>query len=99
MGNQASELVSLEIKNGVIVLSAEDIDFSKSASERVTCDYQGDNITIGFKGSTLLQLLQNITGENVVLELKDSTRAGVLREQESNDEYVYTSLIMPMLVA
>lgn len=98
MGNANSELVALSFSMGMMTISAEDFDFSKSASENVGCDYAQDEFTIGFKGSTLLQLLQNIDTDNVKVMLKDPSRAGVLCEDKPNGVYEYTSLIMPMLI-
>lgn len=98
MGNANSELVALAFSMGMMTISAEDFDFSKSASENVGCDYAQKEFTIGFKGSTLLQLLQNIDTDNVKVMLKDPSRAGVLCEDKPNGVYEYTSLIMPMLI-
>ncbi len=98
MGNANSELVALSFSMGMMTISAEDFDFSKSASENVGCDYAQKEFTIGFKGSTLLQLLQNIDTDNVKVMLKDPSRAGVLCEDKPNGVYEYTSLIMPMLI-
>lgn len=98
MGNANSELVALSFSMGMMTISAEDFDFSKSASENVGCDYAQEEFTIGFKGSTLLQLLQNIDTDNVKVMLKDPSRAGVLCENKPNGVYEYTSLIMPMLI-
>ena len=98
MGNASSELVVLSFTMGMMTIFAEDFDFSKSASENVGCDYAQEEFTIGFKGSTLLQLLQNIDTDNVKVMLKDPSRAGVLCEDKPNGVYEYTSLIMPMLI-
>ena len=98
MGNANSELVALSFSMGMMTISAEDFDFSKSASENVGCDYAQEEFTIGFKGSTLLQLLQNIDTDNVNVMLKDPSHAGVLCEDKPNGVYEYTSLIMPMLI-
>lgn len=98
MGNANSELVALSFSMGMMTISAEDFDFSKSASENVGCDYAQEEFAIGFKGSTLLQLLQNIDTDNVKVMLKDPSRAGVLCEDKPNGVYEYTSLIMPMLI-
>ena len=81
-------------------INAEDIDFSKAASEIVPCEYNDTPITIGFKGSTLLQMLTNISGEKVNLLLSDPTRAGIITEGDENSfGYDYISLIMPMLLS
>lgn len=99
MSNAASELVCLVFSNGNLEIMAEDIDFSTSAKENVVCDYTGDNFKIGFKGSTLITLLQNIDSEDVVIAMKEANRAGTLKESTESQDYEYTSLIMPMLLA
>lgn len=100
MSNDTVELVSLELADGKMEINAEDIDFSKAASEIVPCEYNGERITIGFKGSILLQMLTNISGEKVNLLLSDPSRAGVITEGDENSfGYDYISLIMPMLIS
>lgn len=97
MGSANSELVSLTFKDNNIKLMAEDLDFQKSASENIECEYSPrfDPITIGFKGSTLLQLFMNLDGDKAQIELLDAKRAAVIYD---NDKDVYMSLIMPMLL-
>ena len=99
MGNSTSELVALNFDNGKVTIFAEDFDFSKSASETIICDYTQEPLAIGFKGSTLLQLLQNIDTEKVKLLLKEPTKACVIGEEKPNSVYDYTSLLMPMLIS
>lgn len=98
MGNSNSELVALGFNSGNMTISAEDFDFSKSASEDVCCDYTQEPFSIGFKGSVLLQMLQNIDGDVVKLAMSDASRAGVISEDKSHECYDYTSIIMPMLL-
>ena len=97
MANDFSNLVGLEFKQGCVTISATDIDFSKSAQENVTCDCESE-INIGFKGSTLIEILKNINDDNVVIELSDPSRAGVFYSafELTRDEYL--SLCMPMLI-
>lgn len=101
MGSLTSELVALTFYNGEMTISAEDFEFSKSASEVVGCDYSPElpSFSIGFKGSSLLQLLQNIDCDTVKISLAEPSRAGIITEGEENNTYDYTSLIMPMLLA
>jgi DNA polymerase-3 subunit beta len=97
MANDMSNLIELDFTQGQVTLSAKDIDFSKSASETVTCDCDAD-LKIGFKGSVLIDTLRNINDDNVVIELSDSSRAGVFFSafELTRDEYL--SLCMPMLI-
>lgn len=97
MANDQSNLVELAFKNGCVTINATDIDFSKSAQETVTCDCESE-INIGFKGSTLVEILKNINDDNIVIELSDPSRAGVFYSafELTRDEYL--SLCMPMLI-
>ena len=97
MANDSSCLVELDFKQGQVTVNAKDIDFSKAASETVACDCDAD-LKIGFKGSTLIDILRNINDENVVIELDNPSRAGVFFSafELTRDEYL--SLCMPMLI-
>lgn len=97
--NQASNLVKLQLKGNQVMVSAQDIDFSISAYERIKCMYEGDEIEIGFKSVFLLEILANIVSQDVMIELADPTRAGlflpVISENESEDLLM---LLMPMMI-
>lgn len=97
--NQASNLVKLDLKGNQLNVSAQDIDFSISANERLNCQYEGDDMEIGFKSSFLIEILSNLSSTDVVVELSDPSRAGILlpAEKENIDEDVLM-LIMPMMI-
>lgn len=96
--SQASSLIKLSLSNNQMKISAQDIDFSTSAEETVTCQYEGNPMSIGFKSSFLIDILNNISGLNVVIELADPSRAGVIvpEEQEENEDLLM--LLMPMML-
>jgi DNA polymerase III subunit beta len=97
--NQASNLVKLQLKGNQVMVSAQDIDFSISAYERIKCQYEGEEIEIGFKSVFLLEILANIASQDVMIELADPTRAGlflpVITDNESEDLLM---LLMPMMI-
>ena len=97
--NQASNLIKLNLANNQLVVSAQDIDFSISAVEKLSCQYEGDDIEIGFKSTFLQEILSNISSADVKVELSDSTRAGLLlpEEKELEDEDLLM-LLMPMMI-
>jgi len=97
--NQASNLVKLELKGNQLNVSAQDIDFSISANERLNSQYEGDDMEIGFKSSFLIEILSNIASTDVLVELSDPSRAGILfpAEKENDDEDVLM-LLMPMMI-
>lgn len=97
--NQASNLVKLELKPNELIISAQDIDYSISAVEKLNCQYGGDPMEIGFKSVFLIELLSNINSETVSVELSDPTRAGLLLPAESDQEDEnLLMLLMPMMI-
>lgn len=97
--NQASNLVKLHLKGNEITVSAQDIDFSISANERIKCQYEGDDVEIGFKSVFLLEILANISSQDVTIELADPTRAGLFLPAETeNAAEDLLMLLMPMMI-
>ncbi len=97
--NQASNLVKLTIGGNQLVVSAQDIDFSISAVERLNCEYEGDDIEIGFKSVFLQEILSNLSSAEIRLEMSDPSRAGLLLPEENEDEDEdVLMLLMPMMI-
>ncbi len=97
--NQASNLVKIQLNGNQAMISAQDIDFSISAYERIKCQYEGEEIEIGFKSLFLLEILANIASQDVMIELADPTRAGLFLPLESeNDSEDLLMLLMPMMI-
>jgi DNA polymerase-3 subunit beta len=97
--NQASNLIRLKLTENQLVVSAQDIDFSISAVERLSCQYEGEDMEIGFKSTFLQEILSNLSASEVKVELSDPTRAGLLlpADNENEDENVLM-LLMPMMI-
>lgn len=97
--NQASNLVKLSLSGNEIDVSAQDIDFSISAFEKLPCQFEGDAMEIGFKSVFLLEILANLESTDIVCEMSDPSRAGILTPFEPEDENEdILMLIMPMVV-
>ncbi|HDR51596.1 MAG TPA: DNA polymerase III subunit beta, partial [Mariniphaga anaerophila] len=97
--NQASNLVKLNINDNQLVVSAQDIDFSISAVERLSCEYDGEEIEIGFKSTFLLEILANISAGDIRMEMSDPSRAGLILPAETEEEAEdVLMLLMPMMI-
>lgn len=94
----ASSLIKLRLGTNQIQISAQDIDFSTSAEETFICQYEGNPMNIGFKSTFLIDILNNMSSQEVILELNDPSRAGVVVpvEQEENEDLLM--LLMPMML-
>lgn len=96
--NAASNLVKLNINENQLIVSAQDIDFSISAVERINCEYEGEEIEIGFKSTFLQEILTNISTGDVKVEMSDPTRAGLLLPAENEEDEDMLMLLMPMMI-
>lgn len=96
--NQASNLVKLDFNDNQINISAQDIDFSISAEETISCQFEGEPIKIGFKSSFLVEILNNISSSDVIIELTDPSRAGLILPFENEEGEDILMLLMPMLL-
>ena len=96
--SQASSLIKLRLQENQIQVSAQDIDFSTSAEETIACQYDGKPMSIGFKATFLLDILNNITSEEVIIELTDPSRAGVITPVEQEEQEDLLMLLMPMML-
>lgn len=91
-GSKASNLIRLEFKDGKLNLQAKDLDFSTSAEESLEC-VTSEDMTIGFKATFLIDILNSIRGDVVHIDLADKSRAGIFK---GDNEDIF--LLMPMLI-
>ena len=96
--NDSSNLVRFHVEGSTFQLDAEDYDFSKTATERMTCDYNGTPMSIGFKGNAFIEILSNIECPEVTIQLADSSRAGLVLPSEQPENQEVLMLMMPMLI-
>ena len=96
--NPASSLVKFQLSNDLLEISAQHIDFSTAAEEKVNCQYDGMDFSIGFKGSVLIDMLANINASEVMLSLADASRAGVIVPTENDENEELIMMLMPMVL-
>ncbi len=96
--NKTTHQVRLKITGSELNISSEDVDFSNEAFERLSCQYDGDDIEIGFNARFLIEMLNNLDGEEVTLEMSTPNRAGLLIPQPGNDDEDVLMLVMPVML-
>lgn len=97
--NKTTHQVRLKFAGNEMHVSAEDLDFSNEANERLACSHNGDDIEIGFNSRFLIEMLQNIESENVMLQMSAPNRAGILVPGEGNDANEdLLMLVMPVML-
>jgi len=98
-GNKTTNQINVKITGSELTMSAEDIDLSNEAVERLGCDYAGEDMEIGFNSKLLIEMLQNISTPDIVIELSTPNRAGIILPNKNIDDENLLMLIMPMMIA
>lgn len=96
--NAATNQVKFDLQQDLITVSAQDIDFSVSATERVSCSYAGAPMAIGFRANFLVEILNTISSAEVEVQLSDPARAALIVPVENNENEDLLMLIMPMML-
>ena len=97
--SKTTHQIRLKMAGTELNISAEDLDFSNKADERLSCDYQGDDMQIGFNSRFLSEMLSNLTSSEVLIEMSLPNRAGILTPIDGTDEREkITMLVMPVML-
>lgn len=96
--SQSSSLIKIHMEANQLVVSGQDTDFSTSAEESIICQYDGMPMSIGFKGTFFADILNNLESQEVVIELADPGRAGVIVPAEQKETEDVLMLLMPMML-
>ena len=96
--NKTTHQVRLKITGSELNISSEDVDFSNEAHERLNCQYEGEDMEIGFNAKFLIEMLNNLSGEEVLLEMSSPNRAGLLMPQTHDDAEDVLMLVMPVML-
>lgn len=95
---KSSNLVVLDLHPDEILMSGQDLDYGTSAEERVACSYEGNEMTIGFNGQFMIEILNNMSDDSVVLRLSDPARPGVYSPLAQKEGESIVTIQMPMQV-
>ena len=97
--NKTTHQVRLKITGSELSISAEDLDFSNEANERLTCSYEGEDMEIGFNSKFLMEMLNNISTSEVKIKMSQPNRAGILIPSGSDNENEdILMLVMPVMI-
>ena len=97
--SKTTNQVKFEIKGNLLHITAEDLDFNNKAEETLECNYNGDDIAIGFNSRFIVEMLNNLSSESVKIELSSPNRAGLISPANQTDENEdVTMLVMPIML-
>ncbi len=97
--NKTTNQVRLKITGSELQISAEDLDFSNEANERLSCEHDGEDIEIGFNARFLIEMLNNLESKEITLQLSEPNRAGLIVPKEKNDNEDILMLVMPVMLS
>ncbi|MEN7546699.1 DNA polymerase III subunit beta [Rapidithrix thailandica] len=96
--NKSTNQVRFKIMGSELKVSAEDLDFSNEASERLFCEHEGDDLEIGFNAKFLIEILNNLHSEKIIFKLSEPGRAGLVVPTETEDDEDVLMLVMPIML-
>ncbi len=96
--NKTTHQVRLKITGSELQISAEDLDFSNEANERLSCEHEGEDIEIGFNAKFLIEMLTNIDADQVRLNMSAPNKAGVIVPAEKDESEDILMLVMPVML-
>lgn len=96
--NKTTNQVVLDINGNSVTMSAQDIDFSYEGKETLNCQYNGEDMKIAFNAKLMVEMLGNMEGDDIQMDLSTPTRAGIVRPTEKPDNEDLLMLLMPLMV-
>jgi DNA polymerase III subunit beta len=96
--NKSTNQVALTITGSELQLAAQDVDFSFEGNERMTCQYDGEDLQIAFNAKFLIEMLNAADTDEIVIELSTPTKAGIIKPSEKADDEILLMLVMPLML-
>lgn len=96
--NKTTHQVRIKITGSELQISAEDLDFSNEANERLSCDHEGEDIEIGFNAKFLIEMLTNMVSNKIKLTMSAPNKAGVILPAEKDESEDILMLVMPVML-
>lgn len=98
--SKGSNHVKLDIKDGYMEITTQDLGFATAAYEKLECDYNGEPMCIGFKSPFLIEILSNMSCKTIVFKLADPRRAALIvpSEEEEESERI-CGILMPVMIS
>ncbi|MEM9897112.1 MAG: DNA polymerase III subunit beta [Bacteroidota bacterium] len=97
--NKTTHQVRFKVTGSELMISAEDLDFSNEANERLACEHDGEDMEIGFNAKFLVEMLSNIDSDEVTFSLSAPNKAGIITPNDKDDEEDILMLIMPVMLS
>jgi DNA polymerase-3 subunit beta len=97
-GNDATPTIQMHLNEAILEIQTEDVDTGRKAKENIPCHYEGEEMIIGFNAKSLLEMLKNISSEEISIEMSEPTRAGLIIPVGGDPKEEIRMLLMPFLI-
>lgn len=97
-GDQGQNQVKLRITPTQVTVKAVDNAYCTRAVENVPCDFDKDEMVIGFSAPYVMEIFSTIPTSEVIVSLSDPSRPGVFRPSEQSENTDLLMILMPMNV-
>ena len=94
---KASNHIKFDLKPGSLEVSAQDVGFEIAAHDTIECQYDGDELTIGFKSTHISEILSNLPSEGVTMKFADKRRSALILPAEEEGQKIF-GIVMPIMV-
>src|SRR6187455_2062889 len=96
--NKSTNQVALTISGSELQLAAQDVDFSFEGTERMNCQYDGEDLQIAFNAKFLIEMLNAAETPEINVELSTPTKAGIIKPTEADEHEELLMLVMPLML-
>jgi DNA polymerase-3 subunit beta len=97
--NKTTHQIRFKVAGSELQITSEDLDFANKAEERLTCQYEGEDMEIGFNSRFIIDMLNNIGAKQICIEMSAPNRAGIILPLDGqNDDEETLMLVMPVML-
>jgi DNA polymerase-3 subunit beta len=98
MSNKSTNQVRFKLSANILHLHAEDTEFANKADMQIPCDYNGEDINIGFSSKFLTEMLSVLSADDITMKMSQPNRPGIIEPVDGlEDQEKLLMLSMPVI--
>ncbi|QBO58980.1 DNA polymerase III subunit beta [Chryseobacterium gotjawalense] len=98
MSNKSTNQVRFKLSGNILHLHAEDTEFANKADMQIPCDYNGEDINIGFSSKFLTEMLSVLSADDITMKMSQPNRPGIIEPVDGlEDQEKLLMLSMPVI--
>ena len=98
ISNKSTNQVRFKLSGNILHLHAEDTEYANKADMQIPCDYNGEDINIGFSSKFLTEMLSVLSSDDITMKMSQPNRPGIIEPVDGlEDEEKILMLSMPVI--